>query len=157
MLTAENNLSKRVTTTYQWSPKLKTTVQCLGCWYLWLKQARNLPVSLNQLDHFWVAGAIPPKDHALHEEVDIKAVHSKAYTTLKELQAKHQELRDDYLEDLAEAIILDRSPSSAHDTAAHVLAEKTAKQLQQLISQEKMRKMYRKIGRTLQKNHGGGA
>jgi hypothetical protein len=64
MLTAENNLSKRVTTTYHWSPQLKTTVQCLRYWHLRLKQARNLPVSLNQLEHFRVAGAmgaIPPR------------------------------------------------------------------------------------------------
>ena len=60
------------------------------------------------------------------------------------------------MEDLAEAIILDRSLSLAHDNTAHILAEKAAKQLQQLISREKMRKMYRKIGRTFQKNPGGG-
>ncbi len=37
MLTAENHLGKRVTTTYQWSPQLKAAVQCLRYWHLRLR------------------------------------------------------------------------------------------------------------------------
>jgi len=156
MLTAENNLSKRITTTYQWPPKLKQAVQCLRYWHLRLRQTRNLPVSLKQLECFRVAGGISPEEQALIAPVDIKSAQSNAYKNLKTLQAQHQELRDHCLEDLAEAIVLDRSPSLSDDKAAHILVEKNARQLQQLISREKMRKMYRKIGRTLEKRHGGG-
>ena len=146
MLTAENNLSKRITTTYQWPPKLKQAVQCLRYWHLRLRQTRNLPVSLKQLERFRVAGGISPEEQALIASVDIKSAQSNAFKNLKTLQTQH----------LAEAIVLDRSPSLSDDKTAHILAEKNARQLQQLISREKMRKMYRKIGRTLEKTHGSG-
>jgi exonuclease III len=40
MLQAEKDISKRITTTYQWSPKLKQAVQHLRYWNLRLRQAR---------------------------------------------------------------------------------------------------------------------
>ncbi|MFN9979852.1 MAG: hypothetical protein ACK53Y_08060, partial [bacterium] len=43
LLTAENNLSKCITTTYQWSPTLKKAVQQLRYWSMRLQQARNQP------------------------------------------------------------------------------------------------------------------
>jgi glutaredoxin len=58
MLSAENALSRRITTKYQWSPQLKQVVQCLRYWQLWLYQVRNQPVALNQLAHFQEEGAI---------------------------------------------------------------------------------------------------
>jgi len=126
MLTAENNLSKCITTTFQWSPKLKQAVQCLRYWHLRLQQTRNLPVSLKQLERFRVAGGISPEEQALIAPVYIKSAQSNAYKNLKTLQTQHQDLRDHYLEDLAEAI-LDRSPSLSDDKAAHILAEKNAR------------------------------
>jgi len=41
MLTAENNVIKRNTTTYQWSPTIKRAVQQLRYWNTRLQQARN--------------------------------------------------------------------------------------------------------------------
>ena len=60
------------------------------------------------------------------------------------------------MEDLAEAIVLDRSPNLADAPMTPVLAERSEKQLKQLISRETLRKMYRKIGRTLNKVVGKG-
>lgn len=156
MLTAEKDLSRRVTTTYQWSPKLKAAVHKLRYWHLRLRQVRHLPVNLNQLDSFRHSGEISDQEHSLQTEVDIKMAQSAAFQTLKELQSKHQELRESYLEDLAEAIVLERSPYLEDDKQAHILLEKKAKQIRQLISREKMRQMYRKIGRALKKPMGGG-
>jgi len=42
---------------------------------------------------------------------DIKKMRHEAYNTLKELQAKHNELRETYLDGLAEAIVLEQCPS----------------------------------------------
>jgi hypothetical protein len=131
-------------------------VQKLRYWNLRLRQVRNQPVSANQLNKFYQEGAFIESDKELSTEQDIKHAQHQAFKHLKTLQQQHQELRDNYLEDLAKAIVLDRSPNLADAPMTPVLAERSEKQLKQLISREKLRKMYRKIGRTLNKVVGKG-
>ena len=156
MLTAEKTISRRLTTTYQWSPPLKKAVYCLRYWHLRLRQVRGQPVSASQLHLFQREADISPQDQALAVESDVKKAQHQAYSALKELQKRHQELRDTYLENLAEAIVLNRTPQLAESGLEHLLKDKSAKQLKQLISREKMRKMYRKLGRLLNKSKGSG-
>jgi len=92
MLTAENNLSKRITTTYQWSPTLKKAVQQLRYWNMRLQQARNQPYSDIQLRHFQQEGDIPEEAFDIIAEADIKRAQHEAFNKLKELQTKHTEL-----------------------------------------------------------------
>jgi hypothetical protein len=106
--------------------------------------------------YFQQEGAISEVESSFTREHEIKKAQQEAYQNLKTLQKSHQELRDTYLEDLAEAIVLDRSPNLADKALAPVRAERSEKQLKQLISREKMRRMYRKIGRTLNKVAGKG-
>jgi len=134
MLMAEHELSKRVTTTYQWSPVLKKAAQGLRYWTLRLRQSSNKPVSVNRLERFRQEGSIPNDEHSLYRKKDIKAAQTNAYQNLKALQAQHHQLRDNTLEELAEAIILDRSPHLEDERQAHILAERTSKQVKQLIS-----------------------
>jgi hypothetical protein len=134
MLAAENDLSKRITTTYQWSPRLKQAVQRLRYWQLHLRQVRNQPFAVNQLLKYREEGNILDDEHSLTGEQDIQKARQAAYQNLKELQQQHQTLRDTYLEDLAEAIVLDRSPNLANPTLEAVKVERSEKQLKQLIS-----------------------
>ncbi len=106
--------------------------------------------------YFQQGGAISEVESSFTREHEIKKAQQEAYQNLKTLQKSHQELRDTYLEDLAEAIVLDRSPNLADEALTPVRAEWSEKQLKQLISREKMRRMYRKIGRTLNKVAGKG-
>jgi hypothetical protein len=62
-------------------------------------------VSPNQLDYYREEGNISEADLALTTECDIKKAQHAAYKNLKSLQAQHQELRESYLEGLAEVII----------------------------------------------------
>jgi hypothetical protein len=156
MLSAEKELGKRITTTYQWSPRLKQAVQRLRYWQLWLCQVRNQPVSINQLLRYQQEGNISVEDQQLLSEPDTKNAQHQAYLNLKALQKQHQELRDTYLEDLADAIVLDRSPNLADEAMEAIRVERCEKQLKRLISREKLRKMYRKIGCTLNKLGGKG-
>jgi hypothetical protein len=156
MLSAEKDLSRRITTTYQWSPCLKQAVQRFRYWQLRLWQVRNQPVAVNQLLRYQTEGVISEVDQKLASEQDVKKAQHEAYQQLKRLQQQHQELRDSYLEDLTEAIILDRSPHLAADELEALKVEKKEKQLKQLISCEKMWKIYRKIGRVLNKLGGKG-
>jgi hypothetical protein len=135
---------------------LKKAVQRLRYWHLRLRQARNLPVSINQLEHFKRDGEVTPEEQLLTSETDIKKAQNAAYKLLKELQAKHQDLRDSYLEDVAEAIILDRNPKLADPGLEPAKKEKVEKQIKQLLSREKASKMYRKIGKVLNKVVGKG-
>jgi hypothetical protein len=156
MLSAENALSRRISTKYQRSPQLKQAVQCLRYWQLRLRQVRNQPVALNQLAHFQENGAIDPDQLVLTSESEIKKAQHKAYQHLKEMQLRHLELRETYLEGLAEAIVLDGSPHFDSDSVVHIQKERREKQLKNLMSREKTRQMYRKIGRALNKSRGGG-
>jgi DNA replication initiation complex subunit (GINS family) len=89
-------------------------------------------------------------------EVDIKRAQNTAYNQLKEVQAKHTELREHFLEDLAEAIVLHRCPKLAEEGMESIKRDKAEKQLKQLISREKYRKMYRKLSKVLNKQRGKG-
>jgi len=108
MLTAEKASSKHITTTYQWSSTIKKAVQWL---HLRMRQARHQPVSERQLRLFQMEGEIIPEEVNLVNKSDIKKMRHEAYNTLKELQAKHNELRETYLDGLAEAIVLEQCPS----------------------------------------------
>ena len=77
MLTAENNVGKRITTTYQWSPTLKRAVQQLRYWNTRLRQARNQPYSDLQLRHFQQEGDIPKEALDITAEADIKHENMK--------------------------------------------------------------------------------
>jgi len=156
LLTAEKNISRRITTTYQWSPTLKKAVYCLRYWLQRLRQVRGQPFSLNQLLLFQREADISLSDQELSTESEIKKAQHTAYSSLKALQKQHQELREYYLEDLAEAIVLERAPQLAVKGLEHILRDKTAKQIKQLISREKLRTMYRKISKILNKNNGTG-
>jgi len=75
---------------------------------------------------------------------------------LRTLQAQHQQLREGYLESLAEAIVLQHSPLLSQPSMSSVREERVEKQLKQLISREKRRKMYRKLGVLLNGTKGKG-
>jgi uncharacterized protein YerC len=64
-------------------------------------------------------------------------------------QKNHKQLRATYLESLAEAIILHRSPLLDCPEAAFLKQECTLKQIKQLQKREQHCRMYRAIGNTL--------
>jgi len=156
MLTAEKAISRHITTTYQWSPILKKAVYCLRYWHLCLRQVCGQSVSVNQLLLFQREADISPQEQDLTAESDIKTAQHQVYSTLKALQKQHQELRETYLEDLAEVIVLNRASHLAENGLEYLLKDRSAKQLQQLPSREKMWKMYRKLARILNKTKGTG-
>ncbi len=91
---------------------------------------------MNQLLLFQREGGISLSDQEISTVAEIKKAHHTAYSSLKALQKKHHELRESYLEDLAEAIVLERAPQLAETGLEHLHQDKSAKQLKQLISRE---------------------
>jgi hypothetical protein len=102
-----------------------------------MRQIRHQPIAQNQLEHYRIEGGITPSDDSLTTECEIKKVQQLAYQHLKTLQTKHQELRESFLEGLAKALVLDRSPELDNDSLHHIKLDRKEKQLNQLISREK--------------------
>jgi hypothetical protein len=104
MLHAERSVSKKISLTYHWSPKLKVAIHILTYWKLCLSQLKEKTISNHTLSkvfqHLPANQTRPlPLETIIHEI-------RQARTTLKEVQKKHIELREQHLDDLAESIIL---------------------------------------------------
>jgi hypothetical protein len=73
----------------------------------------------------------------------------QTYQDLKTLRKQHATLWQSYLEDLAEAIVLKRSPHLHNPSLKSTRESVTLQQLKSLIKREKTRRIFRKIGLTL--------
>jgi hypothetical protein len=78
------------------------------------------------------------------------------YKNLKDHKRKHQELHASHLEELAEAIVLEQAPALVFESMSAVRAERTEKEIKEIIRREKLQRSYRKIGRTLQERQNNG-
>jgi hypothetical protein len=149
MLHAEQNTGRQVSTRYEWSPALKQSVQAFRYWQLRYRQVRNLGILLPRLITLQSQAGLSD------EEVNVTSVRAilqqlqLASNTLCQHQNRHSELRSTYLEELAEAIVLDRSPNLVHDSLAHVKEDCVASQIQHLLKRENLCRMFRKIKRIL--------
>jgi len=89
------------------------------------------------------------------DEVNITSVDTilqrlqEAANILRQHQKRHSELRSTHLEELVEAMVLDRSPDLVHDSVAHIKEERVTSQIRQFIKRENLRRMFRKIKRAL--------
>jgi len=110
MLYAERSISKKISMTYTWSPKLKAAIQTLTYWKLRLSQLKGKAISSYTLAKVYQQTKLPSKySSPLILEQVIHEIR-QARKQLKEAQKKHVELREQHLEDLAEAFILHRCP-----------------------------------------------
>jgi len=108
MLHAERSVSKKISLTYHWSPKLKAAIHILTYWKLRLLQLKGKTISNHTLSKVFKHTNLPAnQSRPLPLETVIHKIR-QARITLKEVQRKHIELREQHLEDLADAIILYR-------------------------------------------------
>jgi len=149
MLHAEANTGRRVSTRYEWSPELKKAVNLFRYWQLRSRQTKNHKVNLSRLQVLQDQAGLTP-DQAINISATQILEHLQAAaTTLRQYQKRHRELRATYLEGLAEAIVLDRSPNLEHSSVAHVKEERVSSQIRHLLKRENLRRMFRKIKRIL--------
>jgi hypothetical protein len=109
MLHAERSSMKRYSGPYAWSPQLIKTVQGERYWKLRLKQSKGLQVSAQVLHQIREAAGIQSDlDHYTLPTI----ISQLRDTTVKrrEAQKQHKKLRETYLEKLAVAIVLHKSP-----------------------------------------------
>jgi hypothetical protein len=153
MIHAERKAGRKYSTKFDWSPALAQAVQAYRFWKYKLKLYRGLHVSPTLLQHYQVTAALPeihlssfyPESTIINE---IRLAHRKMRTSQKD----HKKLRESYLEQLAEAIVIHRSPSLDTNEATPIRMERVAKLLKQLLKRERNRRMCKRIGNTLDPN-----
>jgi hypothetical protein len=148
MLSVEKTLWKSYSTKFSWSPKLKEAVQAYRFWRLKLKHSKGQHVSRATLVHHSTAGIILPNLLELSSHSDIISHLQASYQHLKIMQLQHGQLRATFLEELAEAIVINQQPNLTFDSMEPVRREPTLKQLKQLQSRERMQRTYKRYLQT---------
>jgi hypothetical protein len=136
MLYAEQNTGRKVSTRYEWSPELKKEVRPFRYWQLRFRQARRLVVSLPRLDSLQQQAGLSQEEVALTVVDQILLWLQQAANTLHDYQKRHGQLRATYLEELAEAIVLDQSLDLEHSSVVHVKDDRVTKQIKHLTKRE---------------------
>jgi len=106
MLYAESKCARKFTTTYNWSPALKQAVQAVRYWRLRIKRANGTIISSHTLATLQAEASLEPKGGLLMPDL-VKCIRD-ARAHLRDLQAKHVELRENHLQSLAEARVLSK-------------------------------------------------
>ena len=150
MLSAERKASCRYSTTYDWSPTLTHAVHTYRFWKMKLKQIKGLTVSTQVINKTHADASLPPDIlTATYTEHQIIQAIKAAYHQMRQHQRNHRTLRETYLENLAEAIILHRCPALDTPEATMTRQNFITQQLRQLLARERKRRLYRKLGTTL--------
>jgi hypothetical protein len=140
--------SKKYSKQFAWSPELVQSGQRERLWRLYLKRVTGKHVSEAAIERTRLAAC----EQTAHKEFSIQQIIDnlkEAKTARLENQKRHFSLRENYLERLAEAIVLRKSPKLNDVRHAQVLEAKTKKALKRILHQERMRRMYKNIGACL--------
>jgi hypothetical protein len=149
MLSAEHSVSKKVSRTYQWSPKLKAAINSLTYWKLWLSQLKGKAISSHTLSKIFHHSKLPMSSTGLLSLERVIQVIRQARSTLKNVQKKHVELREQHLEELADAIIIFYKPHLLEPGRENDYEKKKAKEIRRIQRKEPLARLHRKIGFTL--------
>jgi hypothetical protein len=136
MLFAESSCSRKVTKRFEWSPTLIESVEVIRFWRLLLKKSKGLPIHPFTIQLARTKACLPPATEFSNQSTIVTSLRS-AVQTMKSLQRSHAELRDSYLNGLAEALVLERRPYLKKEENAAILHTLTIEQIQALIKREK--------------------
>jgi hypothetical protein len=157
MLYAEQSCSKRYTKLYEWSPSLIKLVEAVRYWRLLLKRSKGFTIKLSTILISKQAAGLTVDADIVEQPLIILRLR-EALCAMRQGQKSHVKLRERYLIDLAEAIVLKRKTHFEGKENADFRFHLTEEQVQRLIKRERKRQMYRNIGNVLQDfraKHGG--
>ncbi len=146
---AERNIPKKVSKTYHWSPSLSAAIYTLSYWKMRLAQHHGKTISSYTLNKLFKKKQL---NSALTQSLPLEAAVNhlrSARVTLKSVQTQHIELRDQHLQDLAEAIVLSRNPSLSDPGKEKVLSKRKTKEINRIKRKESLARMHKTIGFTL--------
>jgi len=142
-------VSGLITKTYEWSPTLIQAVYAERYRQLQLCRSQGRHVANGTLTRARVQAGLSINPHPLSFP-DILQCLTAARRSRKRLQKNHHGLHQNYLQKLAEALVLKRAPYLEGDPKyEEQLTRRTAKEVKRLIRLERKRYLYRIIGNTL--------
>ncbi len=149
MTKAERSVSKKYSTTYQWSPSLKAAIHTLSYWKLRLSQIKGKAISHHSLQKLFKHTKLDneKRKHLPLEEV-IQMIRM-ARADLKSIQKRHVELREQHLENLVNALIILRAPSLLEPGREQAYDKKKQREIRRIKRKEALTRLHRKIGYTL--------
>mmetsp|Transcript_21350 Transcript_21350/g.30549 ORF Transcript_21350/g.30549 Transcript_21350/m.30549 type:complete len:1538 (+) Transcript_21350:1841-6454(+) len=155
---ADRAVAKRYSEKYEWSPALLRVVDAVRYWTLRLKKAKGVPVDEVLIKQHREAAHLPlQQSEEITKLIDIVNKYLRdARKLMYQSQANHVELRRTFLEELAEAITVDKRTWLIEDGREQKLQEAKEKKLKELIKREEVRKMHRTIGFLLKQDKGQG-
>jgi hypothetical protein len=149
MLFAESSCSRKVTKRFEWSPTLIESVEIMRFWRLLYKKSKGLPINPSTIHLARTKAGLPlDTEHSNHDTIVVSL--RTALQTMKALQKSHVELRESYLNGLAEALVLEKRPYLKKEENAATLHTLTKDQINNLIKREKKRRMHQVIENMLQ-------
>jgi hypothetical protein len=148
MLFAEFSCSRKVTKCFEWSTSLIESVEVTRFWRLMLKKSKGLPVHPSTIALARSRAGLPLDVKCSDQSTVVKHLRT-VISTMKSRQKSHVELRESYLNGLAEALVLEKRPYLKQEEYAMTIHILTKERIRSLIRREKKRKMYRTIGRIL--------
>ncbi len=149
MLTAERKAGTTYTKRFEWSPALKRMVQAYRFWKLKYRHTKGLKVSMGILQRTFDESSLPQESMNTNNINHIIQEMRSAYRKMVLHRKQHRELHATYLDQLAEAIVIHRSPNLDNESARHIVEEHKLQVLKQLIKWEHMRRSYKRIKTTL--------
>jgi hypothetical protein len=150
MIYAERQVTRSVSSTFQWSVELAQAIQACRYWQLRIKQLKGRLVPQSTLDRMRIVSGLPKEVASPQPFPSVLQNLKRARDFVASCQTNHVELRKKYLEGLAEAIILKRCPFLSAPKRNGEKLRKIAHEIRELIKREQRRLMYRRIKTTLQ-------
>jgi ribonuclease HI len=150
---AERSITKKYSKKYDWSPTLARAINTVRFWRLKLKRSKGQIVSDSTLSATANKASVPEHFHGITTRHEIIEQLRLAIRDRANKKAKHSDLRQNYLLDLAEALVLKNNPSLADPLQEPKLMKKIANQIKALAKKEKRMRMFNKIGHTLSPPH----
>jgi len=142
---AEKQSCKKYTSKFAWSPTLVQAVQQERYWKLILKQRKGTSIAPATLLRAGKAAGIL-KDPTTHTLDNVIIALREIKKQRKELQRKHLELRESYLERLSKSVVLKASPSLEDPKNEQKLKRRIKEAANRILKKERKRNMYRTIG-----------
>jgi len=140
---AEKESSRTFSTTFQWSPTLAKAIKSVRYWRLKLKQSKGVITSQFTLTKAREEAKILDGPQLTTPEIVQKLRDSMV--TLRELQSRHQALREQHLETLAAARVEAKCKSLSPDKTNKA----TAKEIRRILRNERISRSHRAIRKIL--------
>jgi hypothetical protein len=105
MLHSERKCSRKVTKTFSWSPNLVQAVQKERYWKLMLKVSKGVKVETSMIAQTRQAASLENTPHCVSIVTIVDELRA-AKLLWRELQRKHLQLRENYLERLAKSLVI---------------------------------------------------